>query len=125
VRECLYQLMVLEEDWTGRARSARVLIVRHRGSAVGGQYLPGFHSLFLAFWRQLIRREKRPHNRGLWRFRIGFGGRFALRVERIGDAFPGPIPITNGVLDKLVAPLEVAVAHRRVQVERRIFDVIV
>ena len=37
-------------------------------------------------------------------------------LERIGDAFPGSIPIDDGVLNCLAAPLQIAVAHRGIQV---------
>src|SRR6202167_3023179 len=43
----------------------------------------------------------------------------------MGKAFPGSIPIANGVLDRLAAALEVAVSHRRVQIERAILDVVI
>src|SRR5258708_35446754 len=51
--------------------------------------------------------------------------RFLSTLERICDAFPISVSVANGIIDELAAPLEVAVSHRGVQVERSILDVLV
>jgi hypothetical protein len=44
MRELLYQMMILEEYRTGRARGPRMLVVDHRRTAFGGK------SLFIVHW---------------------------------------------------------------------------
>src|SRR5258708_6136433 len=61
----------------------------------------------------------------LRRLRILSERRFLVMLERIGDSFPGSIAIDNGVLNYLAAPLQVAVSHRGVKVERSILDVVI
>src|SRR4029077_15539912 len=51
--------------------------------------------------------------------------RFLSRLERIGDAFPVWIAVASGIIDRLASPLQVAVPHRGVEVERSILDVLV
>jgi hypothetical protein len=58
MRELLDQVMVLDQDRSGRTRGVRVLIVGDRGSAIGWQNFPGCHHFSPLDETQFIRREK-------------------------------------------------------------------